>query len=147
MSLLIKGATIVDARGERSGDVLVREGRIVEVGDVRTATDEPVLAGSGRFLTPGLIDCHIHLCYEGGADPRAMTKKTDAQLVEEAAVHARETLLAGVTTARDCGGRGFSETRVRDGIRSGRLAGPRLMTSGHPICRRGGHTSYYARQT
>src|SRR3972149_10931883 len=55
--LLIRGATIVDARGERSGDVLVRGGRIVEVGDVHSATDEPVLAANGRYLTPGLIDC------------------------------------------------------------------------------------------
>lgn len=145
--LLIRGASIVEARGERPGDVLVREGRIVEVGDVRGATDEPVLSANGRYLSPGLIDCHIHLCYEGGPDPRAMTKKTDAQLETEAATHARETLLAGITTARDCGGRGFAETRVRDAVRVGRLAGPRLVTSGHPICRKGGHTSYYARQT
>lgn len=145
--LLIKGATIVDARGERPGDVLVREGRIVEVGDVRTATDERVLAANGRYLTPGLIDCHIHLCYEGGPDPRTMSKKTDAQLAVEAEAHARATLLAGVTTARDCGGRGFVETRVRDAIREGRIEGPRLVTSGHPIVRKGGHMSYYARET
>ncbi len=144
--LLIRGGTIVDARGERSGDVLIRDGRIVEVGDVRGATDEPVLAANGRYVTPGLIDCHVHFCYAAAPDPRAMTKKTDAELAVEAAAHAKATLLAGVTTARDCGGRGFVDTNVRDAIRAGRLEGPRLFTSGHPICRRGGHTSYYARQ-
>jgi len=144
--LVIRGATIVDARGERSGDIRIRDGRIVEVGDVNAATDEPVLAANGRYVTPGLIDCHVHLCYSAGPDPRAMTKKTDAELAVEAAAHAKATLLAGVTTARDCGGRGFVETHVRDAIRAGRLEGPRLLTSGHPICRKGGHTSYYARQ-
>jgi len=146
MGLVIKGAVIVDSRGQRSGDVLIRDGRIVEVGDIRGATDERVLAANGRYVTPGLIDCHIHLCYSAGPDPRAMAKKTDAELAVEAAAHAKATLLAGVTTARDCGGRGFVETHVRDAIRAGRLEGPRLLTSGHPICRKGGHTSYYARQ-
>ncbi len=144
---LIRGATLVDARGERSGDILIRDGRIVEVGDVRTAAGEPVLAANGRYVTPGLIDCHVHLCYEGGPNPQVMTNKADGQLEVEAAAHARATILAGVTTARDCGGRGFVETRVRDAIRAGTLEGPRLLTSGHPIVRKGGHMSYYARQT
>lgn len=144
--LLIRGATIVDARGERSGDVRVRDGRIVEVGDVRSATDERVLAANGRYVTPGLIDCHIHLCHQAGPDPRVITGKTDTQLATEAAEAARRTLHAGVTTARDCGGRGFLETRLRDAIRAGAVEGPRLLTSGHPIVRRGGHMSYYARQ-
>jgi imidazolonepropionase-like amidohydrolase len=144
--LFIRGATIVDARGERSGDVLVQDRRIVEVGDVRSATDEPVLAANGRYLTPGLIDCHIHLCHQAGPDPRVITGKTDGQIATEAAEAARRTLLAGVTTARDCGGRGFVETRLRDSIRAGAVEGPRLLTSGHPIVRRGGHMSYYARQ-
>ena len=144
--LLIEGATIVDARGERSGDVLVREGRIAEVGDVRTATDEPVLAANGKYVTPGLIDCHVHLCYEGGPNPQVMAKKSDVQLAIEAAAHARATLLAGITTARDCGGRGFVETQVRNAIRAGIIEGPRLFTSGHPIVKKGGHMSYYARQ-
>lgn len=144
--LVIKGATIVDARGERSGDVLVRDGRIVQVGDVH-ATDEPGLAANGRYLAPGLIDCHIHLCYAAGADPRVMTEKTDAQLAVEAAAHARATLMAGVTTARDCGGRGFVETRVRDAVRAGLAEGPRLLTAGHPIVRKGGHMSHFGRET
>ena len=145
--LVIKGAVIVDARGERSGDVRVEDGRIVEVGDIRGATDEPVLAAGGRYVTPGLIDCHVHLCYEGGPNPQVMAKKSDAQLAIEAAAHARATLMAGVTTARDCGGRGFVETLVRNAVRAGRIEGPRLFTSGHPIVKQGGHMSYYARQT
>jgi len=145
--LLVRGATIVDASGERPGDVLIRDGRIVEVGDVHTATDERVLAATGRYLTPGLIDCHIHLCYEAGPDPRAMTKKTDPQLAVEAREHAHATLMAGVTTARDCGGRGFVETSVRTAIQSRQIEGPRLLTSGHPIVRKGGHMSYFGRQT
>ncbi len=144
--LILRGATIVDANGERSGDVRIADGRIAEVGSVRGGTDERVLAANGRYLTPGLIDCHVHLCYSAGPDPRAMAKKSDAELAVEAAAHAKATLLAGVTTARDCGGRGFVETGVRDAVRAGRLVGPRLLTSGHPICRKGGHTSYYARQ-
>jgi imidazolonepropionase-like amidohydrolase len=144
--LLVRGATIVDARGERSGDVRVRDGRIVEVGDVRSQTDELVLAANGWYVTPGLIDCHVHLCHQAGPDPRVITGKTDGQLAIEAAEATRRTIRAGVTTARDCGGRGFVETRLRDAIGARMVEGPRLLTSGHPIVRRGGHMSYYGRQ-
>ena len=145
--LVVKGATIVDARGARAGDVRIADGRIAEVGDLRGATDERVVAANGLYLTPGLIDCHVHLCYEAGPDPRVMTTKTDAQLAIEATAAARSTLRAGITTARDCGGRGFVETFVRNAIRYGLIEGPRLFTAGHPIVRKGGHMSYFGRET
>lgn len=50
--------------GERvmpRGTVLVRNGRIAEVGaDVKIPDDVPVVSGEGRTLLPGLIDSHVH---------------------------------------------------------------------------------------
>jgi predicted amidohydrolase YtcJ len=55
--LLIRD-TIVAGRDRQ--DVRIRAGRIVEIGE-RLSGREPVLAGEGGWLVPGLIDHHIHL--------------------------------------------------------------------------------------
>ena len=71
----IIGASVVDvAAGEVVPDqtVVVREGRIVEVGhmaDVVLADDVPRIDGTGRFLLPGLTDMHAHVFTEDGLVP------------------------------------------------------------------------------
>ena len=61
-SLLIQNGTIVDPsqKAQRKADLLVRDGRIAAVGTNLGKADE-VLDASGCFLTPGLIDIHVHL--------------------------------------------------------------------------------------
>lgn len=62
-NLLIRDARLV-LPGEAilPGDLLVRAGRIAEVGMVRTpaSSDMPVVDARNRLLTPGLIDIHTH---------------------------------------------------------------------------------------
>ena len=57
--LVIRGGRVLDATGERVADVLVRGGHIVEVGSGLRG-DETIDA-SGCFVTPGLVDVHVHL--------------------------------------------------------------------------------------
>jgi imidazolonepropionase-like amidohydrolase len=62
--VLITGATVLTGSGERldNADVLLRDGKVAAVG---TALDAPLDAtrvdGSGKWVTPGLIDVHSHL--------------------------------------------------------------------------------------
>lgn len=62
-SWLIRGGRIVDpARGiDRSADVLVRNGLIVEIGEVGSPSGVETLDASGCVVAPGLIDLHVHL--------------------------------------------------------------------------------------
>jgi imidazolonepropionase-like amidohydrolase len=65
-SYLINGATILTANGERfeSGHLLMENGRIRALGEgeIEAPDDETVLIdGTGRFITPGIIDTHSHL--------------------------------------------------------------------------------------
>ena len=58
------GATIYDGRGQRidNGTVLFRDGKVVAVGDASLATDGyDRIDGSGKFVTPVVIDIHSHL--------------------------------------------------------------------------------------
>jgi len=52
---------------------------------------------------------------------------------------ARDTLMAGVTTVRDLGGKEEIALVLRDAICSGLISGPRMLVSRQMICMTGGH--------
>ncbi len=62
--VLITNATVLTATGERieRGSVLMRDGKIAAVGAaVQAPADAVVVDGTGRWVTPGIIDAHSHL--------------------------------------------------------------------------------------
>jgi imidazolonepropionase-like amidohydrolase len=61
---LIRGATIFDGEGGKleRGDVLIADGVVKAVGPALTVPDGAlVINGTGKFVTPGVIDIHSHL--------------------------------------------------------------------------------------
>jgi imidazolonepropionase-like amidohydrolase len=61
---LIRNATILTAAGPtiRNGSILLRDGKILEVGTtVDAPADAVVIDGTGKYVTPGLIDTHSHI--------------------------------------------------------------------------------------
>ncbi len=61
---IIRNATIITAAGPRieGGSILLRSGKIEAVGTtVQAPADAIVVDGTGKFVTPGLIDVHSHL--------------------------------------------------------------------------------------
>jgi imidazolonepropionase-like amidohydrolase len=62
--VVIRNATIMTATGQEiaSGSILFRDGRIVAVGTtVNAPADAVIVDGTGKFVTPGIIDDHSHL--------------------------------------------------------------------------------------
>ena len=62
--VLIRNATIMTATGQEipNGSIVLKDGRIVAVGaKVDAPTDAVVVDGTGKYVTPGLIDDHSHL--------------------------------------------------------------------------------------
>ena len=61
--VLIRNATVLVGNGERleGADVLMRDGRIAQVGTGLSDADATVVDGTGKWVTPGIIDVHSHL--------------------------------------------------------------------------------------
>ena len=57
------GATVFDGAGNRfdNATVLFRDGEVVEVGTGLPTDGYDVIDGTGKFVTPGVIDIHSHL--------------------------------------------------------------------------------------
>lgn len=98
----------------------------------------------GLTLLPGLIEGHSHLLLH----PYNETPWNDQVLFESlgervarGVVHARRTLEAGVTTARDLGseGAGYGDVGLRDAINKGVTVGPRLLVAGPAIVATGSY--------
>ena len=128
------------------GGVLVRDGLIAWVGGLgeldRTRLPADIVEEDLGDVTlmPGMIDAHVHLGFDGGADPAGrMRAETDVQQVMLMLRSARELLDAGVTTARDLGARGYLDVEVRRAIDDGTALGPRMLTAGSPLTVTGGH--------
>lgn len=61
---LIRGATIMTAAGDElvEADILLENGVIARLGrDFDVPADAVIIDGTGRFVTPGLIDAHSHI--------------------------------------------------------------------------------------
>ena len=62
MSLLIQNGTIVTADAQFPGDILCRDGVIVEVGPgLAVPADAEVIDATGKLIFPGFIDPHVHI--------------------------------------------------------------------------------------
>jgi imidazolonepropionase-like amidohydrolase len=130
------------ARVRAHHGVLVDRDRIVWVGPharaPREARSAREIAGTGRSLTPGLIDCHVHLCFDGGADfAGEAVGLTPALGAIKGTVNARKHLANGVTTVRDLGGVGIVE--LARSIDAGTVPGPRVIPAGSALTITGGH--------
>ncbi len=131
--------TVIDGTGAEpmpDSTVAFRDGSIIYAGTARTwlpSLQEDVLNMDfpGKFLLPGLIDCHVQLAR--GGEPHGRIDGDDGVVALRMLNNARRNLAAGITTIRDLGGWNGLEFAVRDSIQRGDFCGPRLVLSGRCI--------------
>ncbi|MBT8227237.1 MAG: amidohydrolase family protein [Dactylosporangium sp.] len=88
-------------------------------------------------LMPGLVDAHVHLCFEPTGDITTPSlEDSDETMLERIRLNARAALSSGVTTVRDVADRGYLTLGVRD-ERAADM--PEILCSGPPITTPDGH--------
>ncbi len=116
-ALVISDVTIVDVTAGKlqpGKTVIVRGGSIAEIAAMRPRVlpdGAKEIDGKGRYLIPGLWDCHVHISMWG---PDAY-----ARLVAH-----------GVTTVRDMGGDLRELLAAKKRIATGEILGPRMLLAG-----------------
>jgi imidazolonepropionase-like amidohydrolase len=133
-AVLISAGALIDGTGAaplRPGAVLIEGDRIRSVGSrIDASADVARFDAPDGTITPGLIDCHVHLSDAGLADASAQDRDPAGLRVLRMADHARRTLTAGFTTVRDVGGRDHLEFGLRRAAQEGLVRTPRLVLAG-----------------
>jgi imidazolonepropionase-like amidohydrolase len=133
---LFKNATLIDGTGNKPIErgVLAVEDQHIVFADKPEGWKEAEgksyqeIDLAGKYILPGLIDCHVHIACECFPDSVLNGPLGWTTLVMLR--HAQNTLAAGVTTIRDVGGRHHLEFSLRKAVEAGLFAAPRMALAG-----------------
>ena len=136
--LLLRGGNVFDSDRRRFER---RDVASIERAIAAPAPDGArVIECAGKFIIPGLIDCHVHMSGSGvPGDLNEAATSPLAQRAWKAANYARTTLHAGFTTVRDLGAADRLNIEMAKAIESGLIEGPRLLAAGLGVTMTGGH--------
>ena len=113
---------------------------------ITSSTTSPILPSpndyteidlQGRYLCPGLFDCHVHIASTPGSANIAASFATDHKIS-----HFRQPYLVGqmlsrgFTSVRDCGGASLA---LKEAINDDVFPGPRLFIANKGLSQTGGH--------
>jgi len=118
-SVLFKSANILDIKAGKfikKQDVLVRDGKIVQIGKITTSKKVMIIEADNKYLVPGFTEMHAHV---------HPSQVSDAE---------RDRLLFlfnafGITTIRGMLGHSY-HLKMRKQLENNEIAGSRLITSG-----------------
>jgi imidazolonepropionase-like amidohydrolase len=100
---------------------------------------DTIIDMTGRYILPGLSDSHVHLTSAADIHGyRRLAVSTPRQAIT-GVVNAKTTLMAGFTTVRNLGAKGYTDIDLRDAINDGDVPGPRILASGPSLGITGGH--------
>jgi len=145
---LLRAAQVFDGEAMHADWIVLVEGKsILYAGaaeDVPETGVDNTIDLPGQTLLPGLIEGHSHILlhpYDEAVWNDQVLKESVAERVARAVNHARDSLMAGITTMRDLGseGAGYADVGVRDSINKGIIPGPRLLVAGKAIVATGSY--------
>lgn len=142
---------VIDGRGTAAlgGHAVIVSGEtiddVIPAARLESHDNDEVLDLRGTTLIPGLINNHVHLVLPGDNTPFVpwIDLQSDAVLALLAAHNIQQSLRAGVTTVRDCGGRGTTVLDVRKARADGLIDGAQVISCGWTLTITGGHTRQF----
>jgi len=143
---VLKNLNLIDGTGGPvvNNAVVVVEGTKIKAvgkeGEVEYPADYEVLDLGGKTVLPGMVEAHVHIGMNGEpAMETIMLKETLPMTTIKAAVYAQRDLMAGFTTIRTMGDKGFLDVALKRAIDAGIIDGPRMRVSGQILSITGGH--------
>src|SRR5258708_2624680 len=108
---VIQNATILTvSKGTLKGSILVRDGKIAEVGEkVAVPAGATVIDAGGEYVMPGIIDCHSHIAVDGNVNELSVSVSSMVDIrdvIDPEAIAIYRALAGGVTTANILHGSG-----------------------------------------
>jgi imidazolonepropionase-like amidohydrolase len=142
--ILFNNVRIVDPESETVSnplDVKVQDGQIAEIGpELDQKCDVRVDAG-GRYMLPGLIDCHVHP-FLADANLSRLSEVPPTLMSARASRILEGMLQRGFTTVRDAAG---ADWGIKQAVEDGLINGPRLFIAGRALSQTGGHGDFRSR--
>lgn len=139
--LVVKNARVLDVRSGAyaEADLVLENGKITEISPgVREPENARVIDASGKYVLPGLIDCHVHVTALNG-DLGSLVSKSQQYVSAHAVRILGEMLARGFTSVRDASGADFGLALAQE---EGTVSGPRIFFCGHAISQTGGHGDF-----
>ena len=146
-SLVIANARLIDgtAKAPIAGvSIVIESNRIKSIsGELTTAQHYRVIDASGKTVLPGLVDAHTHALLDeresGVFWLPSSDEEMDRFMQETVPDRMRSYLESGITSIISTGDYSRHVVDLRNRIRDGQIAGPRLFVTGRLFTAPGGH--------
>jgi imidazolonepropionase-like amidohydrolase len=104
-TILIRNATVLTVTKGTvpNGNVLIEDGKVAAVGkNVSAPASATVIDATGKFLMPGIIDCHSHTAIEGGVNEGTVSDSSMADIkdvIDPTDINIYRALAGGLTVS------------------------------------------------
>jgi imidazolonepropionase-like amidohydrolase len=132
----VSGKTVKNARIEIENQRIIK---IQSSSDSSVSDSDTLIDLRGHTLLPGMIDMHVHLTSSATEHGIKRLTTSQSRKVLRGVKHAKQTLMAGVTSVRNLGAPEFIDVALRDAINDKDIVGPRMFVSGPSLQMTGGH--------
>lgn len=154
MSAVLEAQTLLvpdrvfDGQEMHTDWVVLVEGNTISYAGTLNRLDKPEntteILLTGTTLMPGIIEGHSHLLLHPYNETNwndQVLKESPVERAIRGTVHAKSTLMAGVTTTRDLGaeGAGYTDVYLKKTIEDGIVPGPRMLVAGPAIVATGAY--------
>lgn len=131
--------------------ITVEDGKIVAIEESGNVVGDNVVDLNGKFVTPGLVNLHVHIPATGFPKKKETDNKKLVKILKKSKLtlnlaqkflcnpSAKTELLSGCTTIRAVGGVAYLDSKMRDEIKAGKIVGPRVISCNEAITIPGGH--------
>jgi imidazolonepropionase-like amidohydrolase len=148
-SLILRNGTALSGDGlvaQPFGSLVIRDGVITAITDENVPADgTPEADARAGFVSPGLIDAHVH--FDLAAHPAPYLHWDRSPFIRSLTCfhNGLRALRAGITSVRDLGSADKLVLDYGKEVNTGLLLGPRVVAAGQPIVMWGGHSWEHAR--